>query len=277
MFLRSFFSFICLAYLLSACSSRPSVSTTVPEPESNTKKSESVKKETIRIDVKDDQGVFDDHYFQLKTNLDKWKLIDERNGIKTYEKIKSDSGLVAFRGEILIPASLKKIATVLDDDQLQKEWVDSLVEMREISRKNEFEHIQYNQTKVPWPFQNREFVFRVIARANMNPPTLLIHMKSINDTSVPNADGVVRGEIINSYYYLKEIKGLTATKMIVEMEVDPKGAIPLWLVNLSQKNWPHNTLQAVKKISLRDDLPVLPKFEKYFEEVKTAKKGVKKK
>jgi hypothetical protein len=146
-----------------------------------------------------------------------------------------------------------------------------------ISRKNDFEHIQYNQTKVPWPFQNRDFVFQVNAKLNAQSPTMLINMKSVEDSSAPEVKGVVRGEIIRSYYYLKEMTGFVATKMVVEMEVNPKGAIPMWLVNLSQKSWPHNTLAAVKRLSLRDDIQILPKLEKYFETVKIKTKGRKKK
>ncbi len=260
---------------LTSCSG-PQMISSPPQPEvGGLKKNEGdLKKE--KISSSEDRGIFDDDQFQLKTDLQQWKLIDEEDGIQTYEKIKSNSGLVAFRGEILIPAPLKKVATILVEDSLQKEWVDSFVEARTLSRKNELEHVEYNQTKVPWPFQNRDFVFRVNVKINPQPATLLITMKSIEDPAAPPLKGIVRGEIIHSYYYLKEISGLRATKMVVEMEVDPKGAIPLWLVNLSQKGWPHNTLAAVKKLSLREDIRVPSKIEKYFSGVRADKKGKKK-
>lgn len=231
-----------------------------------TKKVESgTNKEISVVDVSEDRGVYDDDSFQLKTDTKLWKLIDDEDGIQTYEKIKSGSGLVAFRGEILIPAPLKKVSTILVNDSLQKDWVDSFVETKNLSVINEFEHIEYNQTKVPWPFQNRDFVFHVKAKVHAQPPTMLITMKSVEDKSAPPRDGIVRGEIVHSYYYLKEVNGLRATKMVVEMEVDPKGAIPMWLVNLSQKGWPHNTLAAVKKLSLKEDIAVLPKLENFFD------------
>ena len=233
----------------------------------------SVKKPSL-----DDHGVFDDDQFQLKVNLKQWKLIQDKDGVQSYEKIASNSGLVAFRGEITIPVPLKKVATILVDESLQKDWVDALVEMRIVSQNGELEHVQYNQTRVPWPFQNRDFVIRVSAKINQQPPTALIDMKSVEDPAVPPVDGVVRGELIHSYYYLKEFEGAKATRMVVEMEVNPKGAIPLWLVNLSQKVWPHNTLAAIKKLALREDIPVIAKVEKYFEVInKVVKKKGKKK
>jgi hypothetical protein len=271
-----FFQLCILSSLLlisSACSGPQMISSPPPSDMGATgsKRSENNNQTEIKPDASLDQGVFDDHQFRLKTDLKLWKLIDDEDGIQTFEKIKTNSGLVAFRGEILIPAPLKKVASVLVNDSLQKDWVDSFVESKSIRKINEFEHIEYNQTKVPWPFQNRDFVFRVNAKLNSQPPTILITMKSVEDSAAPIVSGVTRGEIVHSYYYLKETSGFRATKMVVEMEVDPKGAIPLWLVNLSQKGWPHNTLAAVKKLSLRDDIAVVPKIEKYFEIPKTKK------
>ncbi len=253
-----------------SCSGPQMISTPQPESENvSIKKNESNSKQVEnKIELAEDQGVFDDENHRLKANVNQWKLIDDQDGIKTYEKKNPNSDLVAFRGEILIPAPLKKIATILQDEALQKEWIDSFVESKIIREVSEYERVGYNQIKVPWPCQNRDFVFRVNAKVNVQPPTMLISMKSIETESIPPVSGIVRGNIVDSYYYLKESNGLRATKVAVEMEVDPKGAIPLWLVNTSQKKWPHNTLSALKKISMREDIRVLPKIEKYFEEVK---------
>lgn len=260
-----------------ACSGPQMISNPPPaEVERTQKKDGSTAQSEIKMDPSEEQGVFDDEKFQLKANLKTWKLIDDEGGIQTYEKAKSNSGLVAFRGEILIPAPLKKVASVLINESLQKDWIDSFVETKRISTISELEHIQYNQTKVPWPFQNRDFVFRVQAKIHPNPATVLIAMKSVDNPNVPLVSGITRGEIIHSYYYLKEKTGFRATKMVVEMEVDPKGAIPLWLVNLSQKGWPHNTLAAVKKLSLRDDIPISPEIDKYFSASKKITKEKKK-
>lgn len=220
--------------------------------------------EPVKVRLPEDQGVFDDDQFQLKTDTSKWKLIEVANGVSTFEKISNGGELVAFRGEILIQAPLKKVATILVNQSLQKQWVDAYVEGKNVSEKSEFEYVQYSQTKVPWPFQNRDFVFNAYAKIDTDPHTMLLAMNSIEDPAMPPREGVVRGDILQSYYYLKEMSGVTATRLVVEMKVDPKGAIPLWLVNLSQKRWPHNTLYAIKKLALKEEVKVLPRLEKIF-------------
>src|SRR6187402_6356 len=75
------------------------------------------------IDTSSEAGVFDGHHQSLRVNHEQWKLISDSNGIQTYQKIKSNSGLVAFRGETIIQAPLSKVASILNNDALQKEWV----------------------------------------------------------------------------------------------------------------------------------------------------------
>ena len=54
------------------------------------------------------------------------------------------------------------------------------------------------------------------------------------------------------------------TQIIVEMALNPMGAIPLCMVNLTQKRWPHNTLLGLKKLALKADLVVPKEIEDYF-------------
>jgi hypothetical protein len=225
--------------------------------------------------VAPEDGAFDDDRFQLKTNLSKWKLIDEENGIRTFERKVNGNGLVAFRGEVTIHAPLKKIATILVHQPHQKDWVHAYVNGYNVAEISDVEYIQYSETKVPWPFQNRDFVFRAKASLDRDPSTMLIWMKSEPHAAVPPIEGIVRGEIVHSYYYLKELDSGKNTRLVVEMEVDPKGEIPLWLVNLSQRGWPMNTLSGIRKMALRKNLKILPKLESYFESKSTT--GEKKK
>jgi hypothetical protein len=261
------FTMLALALLTSCSSTRKEKPVKEPAKTQKIKKNEigEVSVSQKKPSIQDEEGFFDDDLIQLKTDINKWKLIDDQNGIRTFERVISSNGLVAFRGEVIIHAPLKKVATVLVHQPHQKEWVHAYVKGSNVAEINDLEYIQYSETKVPWPFENRDFVFRAKARTDVNPATMLISMKSEENLSAPVRDGVVRGEIVNSYYYLKERAGGRHTKLVVEMEVDPKGEIPLWLVNLSQKGWPHNTLFGIRKMSIKKDITVLDRLEKLFD------------
>lgn len=210
--------------------------------------------------------VFDSDEVRFLINEAEWKKISDEDGIQAYQRREGKNpygDVVAFRGETVIPARLVKIATILNDSMIQKEWVDSLDEARIFDRRSKFESLGYNKTSVPWPFQDRDFVFKANVQVQINPPVMLIKMKSIEDAREPPRDGVVRGEILISYFYMKELPG-NRTQMVIEMALDPKGAIPLWLVNSAQKKWPHNTLKKLREVSTNEMIPVSKEIEDFF-------------
>ncbi|MBS1959410.1 MAG: hypothetical protein JST80_08065 [Bdellovibrionales bacterium] len=230
------------------------------------------------------RSVFDSDEVSFELNEDDWKKISDQEGIQAYQR--RDDGknpygdIVAFRGETIIPAKLVKIATILNTPGLQKEWVDALQDAHIVEQISKFESVNYNKTDVPWPFQDRDFVYRVNVQVQTDPPVMLIKMKSEPNAKEPEHDGVVRGAILNSYFYMKELPESQGTKMVIEAAVDPKGAIPLWLVNASQKRWPHNTLLKLRKLATDASIPVSKDIEEFFikKRVQSApKKGGKKK
>ena len=91
-------------------------------------------------------------------------------------------------------------------------------------------------------------------------------MNSIEDSREPPHPGVVRGEILHAYYFLRDVStaDVPATQVIVEIAADPKGSIPSWIVNLTQKNWPNNTLHALEKVATREDLFITPEIRQFF-------------
>ncbi len=201
-----------------------------------------------------------------------WSKISEDDGINTFSMKAPDQDVVAFRGEATIPAPMKKVVTVLSDPNIRKEWVDALVETHTVEKKSDFESIEYNHTKVPWPFQDRDFVYQANVKVDQKLGAIQIKMKSVDDAREPPRSGLVRGEILHSAYWMKETKGKTpSTHIVIEMAVDPKGGIPLWMVNLTQKKWPHNTLLALKKLAMRPDLVVPKSIEDYFSTSKKTK------
>ena len=118
--------------------------------------------------------------FQVETDEKVWKKLSDESGIRTYQERVSAQDVVAFRGETIIPAAMNKIATVLRDESIRKEWVDSLEETKTLERFNELEQIEYNHSKVPWPFQDRDFVYRVKVKVNRDlPRSMMINMASV--------------------------------------------------------------------------------------------------
>ena len=209
--------------------------------------------------------MFDTPEIKLRADETVWKKVANDDDIATFEARVSQAGVVAFRGEMKIPTDLKRVAAVLSDPTVRTEWIDALLETHTIEFVNPFNRVEYNRTQVPWPFHDRDFIYRVKVKVNPNPAEMLITMTSVEDAREPAHSGIIRGQILHSFYYMKELKGIEpVTQVVIEMAVDPKGIIPLWIVNLTQKRWPHHTLLALKRIALRPDLVVPKEIEDYF-------------
>jgi hypothetical protein len=203
---------------------------------------------------------------EFETNLNLWESLSNNDGIKTYREINPAGDIVAFRGEALLHASIEKLAAVLNTPELRKEWVDSLAGTHTIEKRSMLDRIEYIRSKVPWPFQDRDFVFRVQVQVAQSPYSIFIKMNSVDDLREPPHPGVVRGELLHAYYFLRDesTPQAQATKVIVEIAADPKGSIPSWIVNLTQKNWPNNTLHALETVSCREDLFIAPEIKEFF-------------
>ncbi len=204
---------------------------------------------------------------QLQIELDssRWEMVENTDGITSYREKLDRDGLVAFRGEGVIPASIEKVLTVFNNDELRKEWVDALLEAKTVRYHSPTSRVDYNLTKVPWPFQNRDFVYAVNVQVKKKQRAVLIELKSIEDELMPSRDGFVRGEIVYSYYWIQEVVSHQSTRVVVEMMVDPKGNIPKWLVTASQKKWPYKTLSSLSRISQRDEIKVSKELENYLQ------------
>ena len=209
--------------------------------------------------------VFDNDTIKFNISEENWKKISDEDGVQAYQEKNAKGDIVSFRGETIIPAPLQKVAAVLNDFSNRKEWVDGLAEARIIDERNRFDRIEYNHSKVPWPFQDRDFVYNLKIQVNRTPATMLITMRSVEDSREPVHEGIVRGEIVHSYYYMKEAPGaVPSTRLVIEMALDPKGSIPLWLVNATQKKWPHNTMMALKRMALKPEVVVPKDIAEYF-------------
>ncbi|MBT3584084.1 MAG: hypothetical protein HN509_04200 [Halobacteriovoraceae bacterium] len=192
-----------------------------------------------------------------------WKKTKTRLNVEVFEGKIANSKLVAFRGKGIIDAPIQKVASVIHDTSLTKEWVSDLVESHVLSRLNTFEKIEYNQTHAPWPLSNRDFVYSVKVAYDKSAGVLKILMGSATHKDAPKLKNIVRGELRESSYTLKSIDGGKRTDIMVEILADPKGAVPKWIVNIFQSVWPSNTIDNIRKIATRKGHRVHPDIARF--------------
>lgn len=194
-----------------------------------------------------------------------WEEMGNSDGISTWRRDVPGTSIVAFRGETIIDASIAKVSSVLDDTSRRLEWVHSAKAVKKIRIFSPLERIEYNHTGVPWPLRDRDFVYHASIAIDRDQKQVVIKMRSVDDPEMPVSDCCVRGRIAESSYILTSIDEGKRTRISVEINADPQGSIPKWLVNLFQKSWPRKTLQGIRDQVKKKDVQELVMVRDYLE------------
>ena len=173
-----------------------------------------------------------------------WTLVEDSDGIQVFKKEIPGSDVIAFRGETMIEASAEKLWWVLEDAKHEHEWVDRLAVNVVLEQFGPYDRVQYQSFDLPWPISDRDFVYRAVC-TQPKEGLFRIVLNSVEHPKSSSSTGV-RGDIIESSIIL-ERKGPNLTYVIVEILSDPKGLIPVWLINLLQESWPRETLVGMRK------------------------------
>lgn len=194
-----------------------------------------------------------------------WEEISNEDGIVCWSRDVPDSPIVAFKGEGVVDAPIAKVARVLQDTSRKKEWIARTLEVREVRRVSDLEYVEYIRSEAPGPIKDRDFVYNAKVELDREKKTLIVRIKSVKEPLAPeNEDVAVRGELLDSCYVLTSIEDGKKTRVSVEIQADPKGMIPKWVVNLVQKSWPRKTLQGIRDQAAKADVKEIEKVKEFF-------------
>jgi hypothetical protein len=135
-----------------------------------------------------------------------------------------------------------KILSVLADNEHRKEWLDRLEDSVVLERRGPYDYVVYQHFGLPVPISDRDYVYRGRAVKGAGG-SVVLQMHSVTHAKAPETVGV-RANLLKSKYVLTPLSA-GSTSVVVEIQTDPRGWLPAWLVNLIQKSWPMKTLLAL--------------------------------
>ena len=169
--------------------------------------------------------------------------------------------LIEFRGQGMVHADIGTVIAHLSDPDKLLEWVHTSVKAELIEKSYEMDskaedikslhHIQYMEYFVPFPFENRDVVFKGEIDYYYNKASNIMGAKfssrSIQRDDVPKKDGLTR---ISSLFNEVDMQIVDEKKVLVTFTVvvDPAGRIPKWLVNLTTRLLPYKTISNIRDL-----------------------------
>ena len=188
-----------------------------------------------------------------------WQKLGEEDGVSVYGRDVVGVSLLAMRGEGLVNAPILRVASVLIDTSRAHEWVDSVAETRTLRKLSDTEYVQWNHVTTPWVLKDRDFVFSTKLELNPHALQLALNYHSVIDRAAPRTD-YVRGQFIYGKFVLTSLDGGRKTRVLAELLCDPKGSVAKWMVNLVQRDWPHSTIQRLRRQVAKKDVVDSPQL-----------------
>jgi len=178
-----------------------------------------------------------------------WEQLTDEDGIVVWQREVVGTSLVEFRGRGVVKAPLKKILAVLRDQKRKTEWMASCAENRAIERLPGNRMIIYNRTDSPnFIVSDRDVVLDAAATHDLAKRTVTLNFKETSDPRQPPVDGVVRMPKVRGSWHMQYL-GPVLVEVTYQVQADPGGSLPNWLVNWASADIPRHSL-----LGLRDQV-----------------------
>ena len=203
---------------------------------------------------------------------DLWIEESTANGITVWTRQNQEGGLVSYRAKTQINAPIKDVFAVLYDGQHKSQLLENSAsyEVLDIHSKTEF--TIYNQVNMNSLFiSNRDIVFKTAIEFDPHNHTITARFWNVNHPLKPPTDGIVRIEECKGMWQV-QWRSNNSTLLTYEVEVDPGGWLPIWLVNYSNRTIPRKTIENMRRQVAHQELytkshKILSKHFEFFSEL----------
>lgn len=190
-----------------------------------------------------------------------WTTIRDEDGIRV-SQLETGEELIAFRAEAEIAAPIALIASVLVNVERRSDWMPMLIENKVVRVLSDSERIEYMAVKTPPLVKERDFVFR--GRATFDKARRVLHLDFLpaSDAAMPPSDDFVRGEVVGGGWRLVEEPDAARTRVEYGVTIDPRGAIPTFVVNAVASKAPFQTVALLREYMAQKKVEILPEVRR---------------
>jgi len=193
--------------------------------------------------------IFNTYLFLIGENVkSEWQLSKSEKQISVYTRQVNYSDYKEFKAVMSVKSSPEAIITLLRNIEDYERWLPDCLESKILNKTSDNHQINYILMDIPWPFENRDFVYQFTLDSinlKFEPLKILIENKP---TYIPRKKNIVRIPTSAGFWNITPISE-NLTKVEYQMHVEPGGYIPAWLANLKLVDTPFTFLY-----NLRDQI-----------------------
>lgn len=178
------------------------------------------------------------------TAQEQWEMIKDKDGIQVYLEEEGIYAFKTFKGTTTVDASIHDFIDTIFDLNSYAEWGHNVKSASLLERKGDTLQIYYSIAKAPFPYKNRDGIYRNRFTWNKEKKELNVSIEVLDDYLEEN-DKYIR--VSGNGYWKVKVAANNKLEVTFLMQVDPGGAVPSWLANLFVEDTPFNTLTNIKK------------------------------
>ena len=170
-----------------------------------------------------------------------WQLVKEGEGIKVYTANSAATDFKTIKVVAVFDGTVEKFLAILLDVGKQPDWVYGTSHAHLIKKVSAQEIHYYVETDLPWPANNRDTIIRMRLKENQDENALTI--TSVGEPqALPLQEGKVRVQHMAASWEVAAA-GHDKISITYQLQVDPDGSLPAWIVNLFVSKGPYETFR----------------------------------
>ena len=174
-----------------------------------------------------------------------WQEVETSEGIQVFSSNLSDGPIIKVKAVAVIEAGIASVREVIEDVASHADWVPYLRQSSILEKTSVREWLLYSEFDAPWPARDRDFVYRFIISEHADGH-IEYTQTSVESPAMPEQKKYVRGLLIDGQYKLVPLTE-NRTQVEVLFYADPRGSLPLWIVNIVERGFPIDALQGLMR------------------------------
>ncbi|MBF0099953.1 MAG: hypothetical protein HQK77_03510 [Desulfobacterales bacterium] len=177
-----------------------------------------------------------------------WKQYQDKSGIKLFLRPISGLSFYECKATTMIDSRIEVLGMVLRNIPAFTLWLPSCKESIIVQQFDENNYITYYIQHAPWPFKNRDAVFRVSTTIDWDLGKVTVSFEAINEPRVRLRDDCVRMSQMKGKWILDYVDR-EHTEVTFDIMSDPGGNVPAFLANMIIKRYPFTALCNLKEMA----------------------------
>ena len=173
-----------------------------------------------------------------------WDLVKENEGVKVYTRTNEVMSFKEFRATMTVKAKVEDFVSVLYDVDGLTSWGYNISEAKLLERPNDTIQIYYAVAKAPWPYKDRDGIYKNTFDWDKNSGSLTVDIELLEDER-ELSKSFVR---MDGYGFWK-VEKISANELKIDfqMQVDPGGSIKAWMANMFVTDSPFKTMTGIRE------------------------------